>query len=333
MILKKDQARKVPHREYKVLLLGPNLAGKTTVFRHIQLLFGDDKLDNRTLRRIKYGIYRDMCFWMQKLIENYPLREELDSERDVQRLMAIDIDRHLHEMSSSEWFETMESISALWTRNPVLRDAKELMVLDSPMMDGIEYFWEQISNSSERALSRLDYLPTTEDILRARDPTCAVHELQIELNKHRFVEPPNRLFNNDNDDNNDDPHRNLHQPVVKTFWRFLDVSGSRSERRKWIHCTENVSAVLFCVDLSGYNRYSESINVMKFTLEMFQEVVHCKWFKGVTVVLLLNKYDKLKKEIQERRNDPSCCFPDYTGGLDVEKVITNAYKLIHLLFH
>ena len=37
------------------------------------------------------------------------------------------------------------------------------------------------------------------------------------------------------------------------FLRMFDVGGQRSERKKWIHCFEGVTAIIFCVALSGYD--------------------------------------------------------------------------------
>lgn len=34
---------------------------------------------------------------------------------------------------------------------------------------------------------------------------------------------------------------------------MVDVGGQRSERKKWIHCFEGVTAILFCVALSAYD--------------------------------------------------------------------------------
>jgi G-protein alpha subunit len=36
--------------------------------------------------------------------------------------------------------------------------------------------------------------------------------------------------------------------------RFVDVGGQRSERRKWIHCFQDVTSILFLVSLSGYDQ-------------------------------------------------------------------------------
>ena len=35
--------------------------------------------------------------------------------------------------------------------------------------------------------------------------------------------------------------------------RMFDVGGQRSERKKWIHCFEGVTAIIFIVALSEYD--------------------------------------------------------------------------------
>lgn len=41
-------------------------------------------------------------------------------------------------------------------------------------------------------------------------------------------------------------------PVISP--RMVDVGGQRSERRKWIHCFENVTSIMFLVALSEYDQ-------------------------------------------------------------------------------
>lgn len=36
-------------------------------------------------------------------------------------------------------------------------------------------------------------------------------------------------------------------------FRLLDVGGQRTERRKWIHCFQDVTAIIFCAALSCYD--------------------------------------------------------------------------------
>ena len=37
------------------------------------------------------------------------------------------------------------------------------------------------------------------------------------------------------------------------MYSLVDVGGQRSERKKWIHCFEGVTAIVFCAALSAYD--------------------------------------------------------------------------------
>lgn len=45
----------------------------------------------------------------------------------------------------------------------------------------------------------------------------------------------------------------FYQSTLTTCSMF-DVGGQRSERKKWIHCFENVTSIIFCVALSEYDQ-------------------------------------------------------------------------------
>lgn len=47
---------------------------------------------------------------------------------------------------------------------------------------------------------------------------------------------------------------------------MFDVGGQRSERKKWIHCFENVTSIIFCVALSEYDQVllEESSQVRRY---------------------------------------------------------------------
>lgn len=137
-------------------------------------------------------------------------------------------------------------------------------------------------------MSTADYVPSEEDILRARAKTTGITETVFSKGKQSF--------------------------------RLIDVGGQRSERRKWISCFQDITACLFCVALSEYDLRlyeDESVNRMHESLKLFDEICNSVWFEGVSMILFLNKDDVFKEKV--KRVDIACCFPEYTGGLNYEK--------------
>lgn len=67
-----------------------------------------------------------------------------------------------------------------------------------------------------------DYVPSDQDLLRSRLRTTGITETIFDLGQLTY--------------------------------RMFDVGGQRSERKKWIHCFENVNCLLFLVAISGYDQ-------------------------------------------------------------------------------
>jgi hypothetical protein len=111
--------------------------------------------------------------------------------------------------------------------------------------------------------------------------------------------------------------------VLLTHYIFCrDVGGQRSERRKWIHCFDKVTAVIFCVALSEYDqalREDEQQNRMKESLLLFDEICNSIWFRNVAFVLFLNKDDLFREKIAHV--DLNVCFPLYTGGKNYDAAV------------
>ena len=60
------------------------------------------------------------------------------------------------------------------------------------------------------------------------------------------------------------------------FPRMVDVGGQRSERKKWIHCFEGVTAILFCVALSAYDlTLEEDGKIVGVTITMMTFMFYC----------------------------------------------------------
>jgi len=113
------------------------------------------------------------------------------------------------------------------------------------------------------------------------------------------------------------------------LFRVMDVGGQRSERRKWIHCFDDVTAVIFCVALSEYDEVlveDNRVNRMHEALELFAEILSNKVFKNSSIVLFLNKSDLFREKIKKAPLNK--CFSDYTGGADFDtasKFITQKF--------
>jgi guanine nucleotide-binding protein G(i) subunit alpha len=161
----------------------------------------------------------------------------------------------------------------------------------------------QVPDSAAYCLNALDriasptYIPTTEDCLRCRSRTTGIVDLSFQCKRTQF--------------------------------RIIDVGGQRSERMKWIHCFEDVTAVIFCVALTGYSQRlyeDEQVNRMHEALELFDEVVNSRWFESSSIVLFFNKSDIFRKRIRTQSLD--CCFDDYDGSHSY----TNAVRFIRKKF-
>lgn len=95
-------------------------------------------------------------------------------------------------------------------------------------------------------VAAVNYLPTEQDILRVRVPTTGIIEYPFDLEEIRFRYCPKTR--------NDEVSKILLALSYTAHLRMVDVGGQRSERRKWIHCFENVTSIIFLVALSEYDQ-------------------------------------------------------------------------------
>ncbi|KJE92418.1 GTP-binding protein alpha subunit [Capsaspora owczarzaki ATCC 30864] len=146
------------------------------------------------------------------------------------------------------------------------------------LTDSTKYYFDSIDRIAEA-----DYVPTIQDVLRVRVPTSGIVENQFEISKSIF--------------------------------RIIDVGGQRSERRKWIHCFENVASIIFLVSLSEYDQQlfeEETQNRLKESLRLFDNIVNYRWFSKTSIILFLNKTDIFDEKI--RYSNLRDYFPEYDGA-------------------
>jgi guanine nucleotide-binding protein G(i) subunit alpha len=146
-------------------------------------------------------------------------------------------------------------------------------------------------------IAKPDYVPSYADILQVRQRTTGVIETVFKVEKYTFT--------------------------------LVDVGGQRSERRKWIHCFENVTALLYCVALDEYDMKvpeDENMNRMHEAIKVFEDTVNEHWFSNTSVIVFLNKEDLFKEKIKEV--DLNVCFPEYKGGKDKDAAISYIKEIL-----
>jgi guanine nucleotide-binding protein subunit alpha len=127
-----------------------------------------------------------------------------------------------------------------------------------------------------------NYLPTEEDIVRARARTVGLTETSFKLGNRTLL--------------------------------VVDVGGQRSERRKWIHCFQDVTAIIFLVSLSGYDQClaeDKDANQMQDAMTIWDTVTGNPFFKHTAFMLFLNKMDLFEEKVQTVSIRGT--FPDYDG--------------------
>ena len=76
------------------------------------------------------------------------------------------------------------------------------------------------------------------------------------------------------------------------MYRIIDVGGQRSERKKWVHCFQDVTAILFIAAISEYDQTlyeDDARNRLHESLDLFEKVVTSDFLKESAVILFLNK--------------------------------------------
>jgi len=129
-----------------------------------------------------------------------------------------------------------------------------------------------------------DYKPTTQDVLIAR-----VRTTQVVKERYR---------------------------IDGIDFEMYDVGGQRSQRRKWIDCFDQVTAVIFVVALSEYDQTlaeDKRINRMVEALTLFRHVSNHRAFENSSIVLLMNKMDIFREKIMYSDIAAQREFSDYAG--------------------
>jgi len=194
-----------------------------------------------------------------------------------------------------DWKRRMEDLKGDEDLTPQLADAVNRLWNDK----GIQSTYEkrnlyQLNDSCKYLLSKVndiaseDYIPSDVDILAVRVRTTGIVQNEFKIDGNLF--------------------------------QIYDVGGQRNERKKWIHCFENVTAVIFVVAISEYDQLlyeDENVNRMTEALTLFDEICNSRWFKKTSMIMFFNKSDLFREKLETK--SISTCFPEYKGGNDFDE--------------
>lgn len=271
---------------FKVLLLGAGESGKSTVVKQLRLIH-KKKLTDKELELVATSLHQNVVDCFKALLQacqKYGLELDEDDRKTDELL-------NNHQDTDRLTPDDARSLFRLWKSEPVQEAYKrrsEYWLLDSfgYYIDNLERFCEP------------NYIPSEEDSVMARIRTTGIVETKLEqkIAQEHPDEPDQLVF------------------------RVVDVGGQRNERKKWIHCFDDVKAILFCVNLAGYNQVlfeDNGKNRMYECLDLFHTVTNNQLFAKIPIFLFLNKKDLFESMIREV--DLKKCFPDYNDGKDMLK--------------
>eukprot|EP01084_Bolivina_argentea_P129277 228335_1 len=153
-----------------------------------------------------------------------------------------------------------ENIEILWNEAAV----KEIFDNRAQLSinDSSGYFFDEV-----RRIGEDSYMPSDHDIMLVRHVTTGIVEQHF---------------------------------VISNNWFHIYDIGSNSEKKNWIHCFDNVTAVIFVASLSCYDERtfedSGDENALVDSIILFEEICNLTWFKQTPMILFLNKRDLFRKK-------------------------------------
>ena len=290
----------------KLLVLGAGESGKSTIIKQMKLIHpnvdgrSDEGFTQEERLSARKAIYLNIIDNMNNLlqaIENLEIEGWQsvifvggDMNTSTKEVAILDdyfntLSTHVPKKSGDgvEVFdsklcptaEILDAVKRLWSNEVVAKAYKRRN--EFQLADSMAYFMQHVER-----ICASDYEPTEQDVLRARTKTTGVSSIEFTFKKVQF--------------------------------RMFDVGGQRSERKKWIHCFDNVTAILFVVSIAEYDQVLEedqNVNRMHESMELFENIVNNQYFEKKSFIVFFNKKDLF--EVKLRDKGIKEYFPDFSG--------------------
>ncbi|KAI6654093.1 guanine nucleotide-binding protein (G protein), subunit alpha [Oopsacas minuta] len=266
-------------RECKILLLGPGESGKSTILKQMKIIH-DNGYGEEERENHRDIVFSNCVTSLRAILRG----------REMLQIPYGDVDRDKDE----ETFYALMDTGVSRMIDPNLAVAMNNLWSDAGVQDAFKNSNKyQLNDSAEFFLNALErisergYIPSVEDVLRTRVQTLGVVEFNFTYKGLNFL--------------------------------MVDVGGQKTERKKWIHCFEDVKALMFIVALSDYDltlREDDETNRMLDSMDLFDSICNNQYFRNTSIMLFLNKQDKFMQKLQYSKLNT--CFPDYAGDNSFE---------------
>lgn len=278
---KNKEAFQREQMKIKLLLLGTGESGKSTIFKQMKILYGQ----HHGFTKEERERFRPTVYG--NIISN--MKIVLDNTEAHTPLAAeylkskIDFFMGLPDGKDAKIDDEIgELVKALWADSGFQETWTQRS--NFQVQDALEYYCKEIDR-----IKAADYIPNPQDILRARVRTSGIVEEQYKIDGVTFA--------------------------------MYDVGGQRNERKKWIHCFDNVTAVIFVAAINEYDQVLYEDQTMRRIDEaviVFQEICNSPYFKNTSMILFLNKNDLFRQKLETtpfRVDEPEseARFIDYEG--------------------
>ncbi|KAJ2720269.1 guanine nucleotide-binding protein subunit alpha [Coemansia sp. Benny D115] len=265
--------------EVKMLLLGAGESGKSTIIKQMKLIH-DGGYSHEERESFKEVIFSNTIQSMRVLLEAMDTLHIALEHPEYQGYSDVIMSMPGQIEAENLPADVAGAVKALWADAGV----RECFGRSNEFQlnDSASYYFDSIGRISQEG-----YLPTDQDVLRSRVKTTGINET---------------IFR-----------------VGELTYRMLDVGGQRSERKKWIHCFENVTAILFLVAISEYDQVlieDDTVNRMQEALTLFDSICNSRWFVKTSIILFLNKIDIFREKLPH--SPMRKYFPDFDGGNDTD---------------
>jgi len=267
---------------HKMLLLGAGESGKSTLFKQMNLIYGKNPFPED--ERIEYTrvVYANIIESISQLITMAEVyAKDLLPFEKKDRPIVEEI---LNLDSTEDEIDSRlaEEIEQIWN----LKAIQKTYGFRSKyyLTDSAAYYFNIIHEIGKKG-----YIPTPDHILRCRARTTGVVEKTFEIKGNTFA--------------------------------IFDVGGQRNERKKWIHCFQDVTCVIFVAAISAYDTVlfeDTKQNRLVEALELFDEICNSNWFEKTTMILLLNKRDIFEDKVTTVPLSECPALVEYDGPMEYD---------------